>query len=77
MGMGAACLSCMGFVWFALRVGAPLCLIRSSLYWLAVIGQLSFRALALPIMAGPSTSTTSAWIGLGLGLLGPFTYYIW
>ena len=30
----------------------------------------------LPIMAGPSTSTTSAWIALGLGLFEPFTY-IW
>ena len=75
------CRSCVGFLLFTSGVGAPLWLIRSSLYWLAVIGQLSFRrfrfcADMLPIMAGPSTLTTSAWIGLGLGLLGPFTY-IW
>lgn len=76
------CRSCVGFVfWVTWGVGAPLWLIRSSLYWLAVIGQLSSRrfrfwADMLQTMARPSTLTTFAWIGLGLGLLGPFTY-IW
>ena len=41
-----------------------------------VTAQFSFRrfrlcADMLPSMAGPSTSTTSAWISLGFGLLGP------
>ena len=42
-----------------------------------VTTQLSFKrfrlcAEMLPIMAGPSISTTSAWVSLGFGLLGPF-----